>query len=218
MAKKRQRGGVRKACHLLRRNGLRLNIKRVPRLWREERLQGSPRKKRKGKPARVCTPLLRAAHPNPVQPERRRRFAARWSLDFPLEATEGKNKRQFLSIGDDFTRECLAIEVATSLPWAKGIGALSGRFALHGAPAYLRSDNGPEFLAETLFLSVSEARVLSEGFRREYNQERPPPSLGYLTPCEFKQQWLQEQSQTSEDELSRWPKIWEPCQRHSFNA
>ena len=145
-----------------------------------------------------------------------------------------------LTVGDDFTRECLAIEVATSLPWAKVIVVLAGLFAQHGAPQYLRSDNGPEFIATalqswlasqqtktdyiapghpwqngfresfhgrfrdeflsgTVFLNVAEARILTEGFRREYNQERPHQSLGYLTPAEFRQQWLREHSQRQGD-------------------
>lgn len=139
-----------------------------------------------------------------------------------------------LTIGDDFTRECLAIEVATALPSQKVIAGLTRLITLHGAPTYLRSDNGPEFiaealkvwlatqqtqtayiekgspwqngfresfhgrfrdefLAETLFASVAEARVLCEAFRRDYNEARPHQSLGYLTPSEFKQKWLSEQ-------------------------
>jgi putative transposase len=42
---------------------------------------------------------------------------------------------------------------------------------------------------------VAEAQVLCEAFRREYNEERPHQSLGYLTPAEYKQQWLKKQSQ-----------------------
>lgn len=140
-----------------------------------------------------------------------------------------------LTIGDDFTRECLAIEAATSLPSRKVIAVLARLFAEHGIPEYLRSDNGPEFIANavrdwlsgqssapfyidpgcpwqngfresfhsrlrdeflsmTLFANVAEARVLSEGYRREYNEDRPHQSLGYLTPLEFKQRWLQKQS------------------------
>ncbi len=145
-----------------------------------------------------------------------------------------------LTIGDDFTRECLAIEVATSLPSRRVIAVLSGLVTRHGAPAYLRSDNGPEFIAEalkgwlanqqmqtayiepghpwqngfresfhgrfreeflaqTLFASIAEARVLCEGYRRLYNEERPHQSLEYLTPAEFKHKWLSEQSQTAGD-------------------
>ncbi len=43
-------------------------------------------------------------------------------------------------------------------------------------------------MSVTVFGNVAEARILTEGFRREYNQERPHQSLGYLTPAEFKQQ------------------------------
>ncbi|HZO89065.1 MAG TPA: transposase [Chthonomonadaceae bacterium] len=56
-----------------------------------------------------------------------------------------------------------------------------------------------EFLAEMLFASVAEARVLSEAFRRDYNEARPHQSLGYLTPSEFKQKWLSEQPMTTGD-------------------
>jgi putative transposase len=159
-----------------------------------------------------------------------------WSLDFIFDATAGGSTLKILTIGDDFTRECLAMEVATSLPSQKGIAVLSRLVQEYGAPAYLKSDNGPEFIAQalqtwlaqhnakthyiapgspwqngfresfhgrfrdeflygTLFASVAEARVLCEGYRKEYNEERPHQSLGYLTPAEFKQQWLQQQSE-----------------------
>lgn len=60
-----------------------------------------------------------------------------------------------------------------------------------------------EFLYGTLFASVAEARVLCEGYRKENNEERPHQALGYLTPHEFKQKWLQQQSQDD-----TFPKIW----------
>ena len=56
-----------------------------------------------------------------------------------------------------------------------------------------------EFLYGTLFANVAESRVLCEGFRVEYNEERPHQSLGYLTPVEFKQKWLETRSQTTGD-------------------
>ena len=56
-----------------------------------------------------------------------------------------------------------------------------------------------EFLSGMVFRNVAEARLLTEGFRREYNEERPHQSLGYLTPAEFQQQWLQDHSQTAGD-------------------
>ena len=154
-----------------------------------------------------------------------------------------------LTIGDDYTRECWAIEVATSLPAHRVIDVLARLFAKHGAPHFLRSDNGPEFIAHalrawlaaqqtatgeqpqthyiapgspwqngfresfhsrfrdeflfgTLFASVAEARVLVELYRQEYNTERPHQSLGYLTPEEFRQQWLAKQTRPSDDSNS----------------
>lgn len=223
------RWGFRKALAALRRTGLVVNHKRVQRLWRQEHLQVPARKRPRRKPPRSATPVLKAVCPNHV-----------WSLDFVFDATEKGSKLKFLSIGDDFTRECLAIEVATSLPATRVIGVLGRLFADYGVPAFLRSDNGPEFIAAalkawltlhptqpayiepgkpwqngfresfhgrfrdeflsgTLFRSVAEARLLSEGYRIEYNQERPHQSLGYLTPREFKQKWLQAHSQTTGD-------------------
>ncbi len=187
------------------------------------------RKRPKGKPPGPTKPQIQAQRPQQV-----------WSLDFLFDATKNGTKLKILTIGDEFTRECLAIEVATSLPAAKVITVLSRLIAEHGAAQYLRSDNGPEFIAMalrgwlatqqtqmayiapghpwengfresfhgrfrdeflsiTLFANVAEARVLCHGYRREYNEERPHQSLGYLTPAEFKQQWLQEHSKTTGD-------------------
>jgi transposase InsO family protein len=65
-------------------------------------------------------------------------------------------------------------------PWQNGFReSFHGRF-------------GDEFLNGTLFRSVAEARVMLEGYRQEYNTERPHQSLGYLTPLEFKRQWEEE--------------------------
>jgi putative transposase len=228
-AHKHPRWGFRKAYQRLRRTGRRINHKRVQRLWREERLLVGRRTRRKGKPPGQTSPAVQALRPQQV-----------WSYDFIFDATQKGTPLKILTVGDDFTRECLAIEVATSLPSAKVIAVLWRLFAQHGAPQYLKSDNGPEFIARTLrawlasqqtqttyiepghpwqngfresfhsrfrdeflsvtlFANVAEARVLSEGFRREYNQERPHQSLGYLTPAEFKQQWQRDHSQTTGD-------------------
>jgi putative transposase len=222
--KKRRRGAV-KAHNYLRRKGVLISKNRVHRVWKQERLQVRKRAGKKRKPpGSAKTALLVATRPGQV-----------WSLDFLFDATAGGSTLKILTVGDDFTRECLAIEVATSLPSQKVIAVLSRLFAHQGAPAYLKSDNGPEFIAQalqtwlleratkthyiapgspwqngfresfhgrfrdeflygTLFASVAEARVLCEGYRQEYNEERPHQSLGYLTPHEFKQKWLQEQS------------------------
>lgn len=228
-AEKRRRWGFRKAWNAIRRCGLKVNRKRIQRLWRQERLQVRPRRRRRGKPAREASIPVQAVRPNHV-----------CSVDFLFDATDRGTKLKMLTIGDDFTKECLAIEVATSIPSERVIGALGTLIARHGAPEFLRSDNGPEFiacalktwlagqqtktayiepghpwqngfresfhgrfrdefLAGTIFHSVAEARVLVEAFRRDYNEERPHQSLGYLTPSEFKQQWLQSHPETRGD-------------------
>ena len=79
-----------------------------------------------------------------------------WSYDFIFDAVQGGAKLKMLTIGDDFTRECHAIEVATSLPSPKVVAVLARLFAQHGAPTYLRSDNGPEFIALALQAWLAE--------------------------------------------------------------
>ncbi len=63
------------------------------------------------------------------------------------DATLGGRSLRLLSVLDEFTRECLAITVATSLPAARVIAVVEPLFVACGAPRYLRSDNGPEFIA-----------------------------------------------------------------------
>ena len=227
---KKRRRGARKAWDYLRRRGSKASPNRVHRVWKQERLQIKKRSSKKRKPPSKEGRLpLVATHPNHV-----------WSYDFIFDATVSGTKLKMLTIGDDFTRECLAIEVATSLPSERAIAVLARLVAQHGAPQFLRSDNGPEFIAHavkvwlaskqtqtyyidpgspwqngfresfhgrfrdeflygTLFANVAESRVLCEGFRVEYNEERPHQSLGYLTPVEFKQKWLETRSQTTGD-------------------
>jgi putative transposase len=230
----KRRRGSRKAHDFLKRKGIKASVKasinRVHRLWKQERLQVKKRvgKKRKLPKKSGSLPLV-AMHPGHI-----------WSYDFLFDSTAGGTKLKILTVGDDYTRECLAIEVGTSMRSETVIAVLARLVAEHGAPTYLRSDNGPEFIAHavrawlagrntqtyyidpgspwqngfresfhgrfrdeflygTLFANVAESRVLCEGYRREYNQERPHQSLKYLTPVEFKQQWLQSRSQTTGD-------------------
>lgn len=224
-AQKKRRRGYRKAWNALRRRGQVVSKNRVHRLWKRAKLQVKRRTGQKRKPpGDPKAALLYPVRPGQV-----------WSLDFVFDALAGGTKLKMLTVGDDFTRECLAIDVATTFPATKVIAVLERLVATQGAPEYLKSDNGSEFIAhtlqawlagrqtkshfiapgspwqngfresfhgrfrdeflsETLFASVAEARVLCEAFRREYNEERPHQSLGYLTPLEFKQQWLRQQS------------------------
>ena len=79
---------------------------------------------------------------------------------------------------------------------ARVLEVLSKLISVHGAPKYLRSDNGPEFISRAILRWVTEAKIeidakiLIEDFRRQFNEVRPHSSLGQLTPVEFKQRLL----------------------------
>lgn len=129
------RWGVRKAYWIVRREGQAVNHKRVHRLWKQAGLQVRPRKHRVYKPPKPQPLLVVATRPGEV-----------WSLDFIADATETGTKLRILTVGDDFTRVCLAVEVATSFPATRVVRVLGGLLAGQNAPMYVRSDNGPEFI------------------------------------------------------------------------
>lgn len=132
------RYGYRRVAALLRAEGRRVNVKRVLRLWRAEGLK-VPRRQRKRR--RVGsgdggTRRRRAARRNEV-----------WSYDFVFDQTADGRPLKVLPVVDEYTRECLALVVGRSLTAADVVRTLAGLVAERGRPAYLRSDNGPEFIA-----------------------------------------------------------------------
>ena len=131
------RYGHRFAWALLRREGRTVNRKRVRRVWRALGLVVRKKKYRKirtGQP-RVLAPT----GPNQV-----------WAYDFVHDTCANGQKFKALTIKDEWTRECHAIEVATSIDARRVIAVLERLFARYGAPDVLRSDNGPEFIARAL--------------------------------------------------------------------
>ena len=151
LAQRHPRYGYRRIWALLRREGWTVNHKRVQRLWQQARLQVPARHRRRGGRARVEQVPIQATYPGHV-----------WTYDFVHDACWNGTKLKVLPVVDEFTRECLAIEVATSLPATRVIAVLTRLFATHGAPAYLRSDNGPEFVAHQIqtWLAVHQAETL----------------------------------------------------------
>jgi len=140
-SRQRPRAGYRTACGQLRQEGLRVNPKRVQRLWREEGLK-VPRKqckKRRLGTSANGSQRLKATRPNEV-----------WSYDFVSDQTSDGRRLKFLCVVDEFTRECLALEVRRSFCGKAVIAVLAGLIAQRGAPAHLRSDNGPEFVAQAV--------------------------------------------------------------------
>ena len=129
------RFGIRRAHALLRRMGKIINHKRVQRLWHKHGLQVSQRpKKRKIKTGRSVP--RQAQHPDHV-----------WSYDFQADALLSGRAVRLLSVLDEFTREWLSVTVGVSLTSQAVINALRPLFLARGVPRFVRSDNGPEFIA-----------------------------------------------------------------------
>src|SRR5438445_529363 len=123
------RYGYRRMTALLRQEGWRVNRKRVQRLWRREGLkvpQKQRKKRRLGGSANGAA-RRRAEHPNHV-----------WSYDFVEDQTADGRKLKLLPILDEFTRECLTIEVERNLTAREVVDTLRYLFELRCAPALLR--------------------------------------------------------------------------------
>ena len=115
-----------------------MNAKRVYRLWRQERLK-VPKKTVKirrlgGSEGGIVR--RRAEHKDHV-----------WSVDFIFDRTTNGGSLKMLVIIDKFTRECIALEVSRKLSSDDFIDVLVDLFAIRGVPKFIRSDNGPEFIA-----------------------------------------------------------------------
>ena len=82
-----------------------------------------------------------------------------WSYDFVAERTEDGRALRMLVVIDEFTRECLAIEVGRSFTSDDVIGVLQYLFAIRGVPEHIRSDNGPEFVAKGIRRWLVQAGV-----------------------------------------------------------
>jgi putative transposase len=129
--------GHRFACALLRRRGHRVNRKRVRRIWRSLGLSVRRKKGRKLRTGR--TRVMTPTGPNQV-----------WAYDFVHDRCANGQPLKCLTVIDEWTRECLAVETGTSLRARQVIAVLKRLIAQYGAPAVLRSDNGPEFIARAL--------------------------------------------------------------------
>ena len=135
LATRHPRYGYRRIWALLRRAGQVVNAKRVHRLWRLGGLT-LPRRRphRKQRTGARVRPLATA--PNAV-----------WTYDFVHDWAARGGPFKCLSVVDEYTKECLALVAARSLPAADVLRVLGQLVSRHGPPRYLRSDNGPEFIA-----------------------------------------------------------------------
>jgi putative transposase len=135
LAARHPRYGYRRIWALLRRAGRRINVKRVYRLWR---LAGLALPRRRPRPKRRTGARVdpQATAPNAV-----------WTYDFVHDWGARGGAFKCLSVVDEYTRECLALVAAHSLPSAAVVRVLVQLVVCYGAPRHLRSDNGPEFMA-----------------------------------------------------------------------
>lgn len=134
------RWGRRMAYRLLRREGWTVNHKRVQRLWREEGLQRpTPRKQKRARPADGSVRRHQAERPHQV-----------WAMDFQFDATANGRRLKFLNVIDEHSRLCLAIRVGRRCKAKDVVALLQDLTSLYPAPAFIRSDNGPEFIAHAL--------------------------------------------------------------------
>ena len=160
------RYGYRRIAELLRRAGWAVNDKRVERIWRREGLKvpaKQPKRKRLWLNDGSCI-RLRAERPNHV-----------WSYDFVHHHTHDGRAFRMLNIVDEYTRECLAIRVARKLKSADVIDVLSDLFLVRGVPAHIRSDNGPEFVADAV-----QKWIGAVGARAAYITPGSPWENGYV--------------------------------------
>lgn len=213
LARSKPRYGYRRLTALLRREGQRVNHKRVWRVCRELKLQVRWRRRRR---IVRCPPAAAAV------------VAANqeWAMDFVSDTVaSGRTIRALVAV-DAYTRECLEIEVATSIPSQRVTRVLERVGAERGYPGSIRVDNGPEFtsrhflswcqergisvtyiepgkptqnalvesfngrfrdecLNASWFRNVVDGREKIGAWKWEYNQQRPHSALGYRTPAEF---------------------------------
>jgi len=112
-------------------------------------------------------------------------------MDFMADTLADGRGFRTLNVVDDYTRECMAIEVDRSLPGARVVRGVELRFIRPGKPienAYVESFNGKfrdECLNEHWFVSLAEAKTVIEAWRVDYNTVRPHHSLGQQTPTAY---------------------------------
>lgn len=214
VASERRRFGYRRIHVMLQRQGIDMNLKKLRRLYREEKLQVRRRGGRK-RALGTRRPMLVPERPN-----------ERWSLDFVSDAFTDGRRFRILAVVDDFSRECLALIADTSLSGLRVVRELDAIIALRGRPDTIVSDNGTELtsmavlrwcqetavewhyiapgkpmqngfvesfngrlrdelLNETLFSSLTEARSAIADWKEDYNNHRPHSALGNIPPVEF---------------------------------
>lgn len=209
------RYGYRRIAALLREEGWKVGRRQVRRLRRQEGLRVPPTKRKIPRQGRSTGLPTRAIRRNHV-----------WTWDIIADATVRGGALRMLTVLDEHTRECHVLRADRALKSGDVIALVREAIEEHGAPEYIRSDNGSEFIAKelqgwlaenkikTIYIApgspwengfvesfhsrfrdeclnreqlwtLSEARVVIEDFRKEYNQRRPHSRLGYRSPAAY---------------------------------
>jgi len=144
------RYGYRRITVLLQREGWRVNHKRVERIWRMNGLRVPQKQKKRGRlwlNDGSCV-RLRPEYPNHV-----------WSYDFVFDKTSDGRSIKMLTVIDEYTRECLAIDIGRSFKADDVLETLYRLFISKSIPEYIRSDNGSEFIAKNVIKWLSDVKV-----------------------------------------------------------
>ena len=141
LATKYGRYGYRRITALLKQENWKVNHKRVERIWRKEGLKVPQRQPKRGRLWLNDGSCVR------LRPEYKDHV---WSYDFMVDRTTDGRSFRILTILDEYTRECLAIDVERRITSQNVIDKLFELFIFRAIPAYIRSDNGPEFTAKAI--------------------------------------------------------------------
>jgi len=141
------RYGYRRIQVFLERQGQVMSADRVHRIWRHAGLQ-VPKKRPRRRVAYGRPRPLPAFGANQV-----------WAYDFVFDACANGQQLKCLTVIDEYTRECLAIDVAGSIRSNRVIEVLSKLVSVHGAPTYLRSDNGSEFVSRSVLRWLNQSKI-----------------------------------------------------------
>ena len=154
LSRENPRYGYRRVWALLRREGWAVNKKRVRRLWREAGLK-IPHRQHKSR-------RLVGSGENGVTKRRAEYPDHVWSYDFVMDSTEDGRRVKAMPVVDEYTRECLSLEGQRSIKAEGVMDTLRRLFIERGAPSFIRSDNGPEFIAAAVkeWLSISGVNTL----------------------------------------------------------
>ena len=150
LAKQYGRYGYRKIAALLRAEGWIVNHKRVERIWREEGLQLPQRHKKRKRLYHKDSSIirLRPKYPNHI-----------WSIDFVHDRLSNGRPYKMLTVLDEYTREALCVAARPRMGNVEVLEALYPLLLRHGKPEFIRSDNGPEYIAENFQTWLTKAGI-----------------------------------------------------------